>query len=124
MVTSPQELEDSLTLPVLGKSLGMMGFTNYIFPTTPEGLTLPEYDQPMLNLAKKKNRSYMYLIHAKFIRDATIQQIDAAVKRICDMALKTKVRIMISVGAIGPGTDLQKIDALLDSVHKYGRYSK
>jgi uroporphyrinogen-III decarboxylase len=124
MVTSPQELEDSLTLPVLGKSLGMMGFTNYIFPTTPEGLTLPEYDQPMLDLAKKKNRSYMYLIHAKFIRDATIQQIDAAVKRICDMALKTKVRIMISVGAIGPGTDLQKIDALLDSVHKYGRYSK
>jgi hypothetical protein len=124
MVTSPQELESSLTIPALGKSLAMMGFTNYIFPTTPEGLTLPEYDQPMLELTKKKNRSYSYIIHAKFIRDASVQQLDDVVKRICDMAVKMKVKLMISVGAIGPGTDLQKIDALLDSVHRYGRYSQ
>ena len=124
MVTSPQELEELLTHPVLGKSLAMMGFTNYIFPTTPEGLTLPEYDQPMLELTKKKNRSYNYMIHAKFIRDASVQQIEDVVKRICEMAIKMKVRLMISVGAIAPGTDLKKIDALLNSVNKYGRYSQ
>ena len=124
MVTSPKKLEELLTHPILGKSLGMMGFTNYIFPTTPEGLTLPDFDQPMFDLAKKKKRSYMYMIHAKFIRDATAQQIDEVVKRICGTAVQMRVRMMISVGAIAPGTDLQKIDALLNSVHKYGRYSQ
>ena len=38
------------------------------------------------------------------------------------MATGMKVRIMISVGAIAPGTDLEKIDLLLDCVNKYGRY--
>jgi hypothetical protein len=100
----------------------MMGFTNYIFPTTPEGLTLPEYDQPMLELTKKNKRAYNYMVHAKFIRDATGQQIEEVVKRICLMATQMRVRLMITVGAIAPGTDLQKIDSLLGSVHKYGRY--
>ncbi|MFC1996933.1 uroporphyrinogen decarboxylase family protein [Chloroflexota bacterium] len=121
-VVSPQELEKWLSHPKLGKSLGMSGFTNYIFPTTPEGLSLPEYDQPMLELTKKNKRTYNYMVHAKFIRDATGQQLEDAVKRICEMATQMKVRMMISVGAIAPGTDLEKIDLLLDSVHKYGRY--
>jgi hypothetical protein len=124
MVTSPQELENSLSDPALGKPLAMSGFTNYIFPTTPEGLTLPEYDQPMLELTKKHKRTYNYMIHAKFIRDATVQQLDDVVKRICDMAIQMRARLTISVGAIAPGTDLQKIDALLDSVRKHGRYSR
>ncbi len=124
MVTSPQQLEASLSHPVLGKSLAMSGFTNYIFPTTPEGLTLPEFDQPMLEMSKKHNRAYSYMIHAKFIRDATVQRIEEVVKRICEMAIKMKTRLTVSVGAIAPGTDLQKIDALLNSVHKYGRYSQ
>ncbi len=124
MVTSPQELEHWLSHPTLGKSLAMSGFTNYIFPTTPEGLTLPEYDQPMLRLAKKYNRTYNYILHAKFIRDASEQQIDETVKRICSMAIPMKARMMISVGAIAPGTDLRNIDVLLNSVHKHGRYSQ
>ncbi|MBN1316012.1 MAG: hypothetical protein JXA42_11105 [Anaerolineales bacterium] len=123
VVTSPQKLESLLSHPVLGKSLGMTGLTNYIFPNTPEGLTLPEYDLPMLELAKKRNRTYMYMIHAKFIRDATEQEIDEVVKRICGMAIPMRARLMISVGAIAPGTDLKKIDTLLDSVNKYGRYT-
>ena len=121
---SPQELRAVADPPVLGKPLLAMGFTNYIFPTTPEGVPLPEYDEPMLAMTKKYNRSYMYMVHAKFIRDATGQQLEEVVKRICSMATKTKTRIMVSVGAIAPGTDLKKIDALLDCVHTYGRYSK
>jgi uroporphyrinogen-III decarboxylase len=124
MVASPEELEKWLPHPALGKSLAMSGFTNYIFPTTPEGLSLPEYDQIMLEMTKKHKRTYNYMMHAKFIRDATGQQLEDAMKRICEMATQMKVRMMISVGAIAPGTDLKKIDILLDSVHKYGRYSQ
>jgi hypothetical protein len=123
MVTSPEELEEWLSHPGLGKSLAMSGFTNYIFPTTPEGVTLPEYDQPMLELTKTHNRSYNYMVHAKFIRDATGEQLEAVVKRVCGMATKTRTRMGISVGAIAPGTDLKKVDLLLDSIHKYGRYA-
>jgi uroporphyrinogen-III decarboxylase len=124
MVSSPQELEKWLSHPVLGKSISMAGHTNYIFPTTPEGLTLPEYDQPMLELCRKNKRAYSYIIHAKFIRDATEQQIEDVVKRICGMAIEMKTRLTISVGAIAPGTDLHKIDVLLNSVNNYGRYPK
>jgi uroporphyrinogen-III decarboxylase len=124
MVTSPEKLEELLSHPILGKALGTTGFTNYIFPTLPDGVTLPEYDRPMLELAKQKNRSYMYMVHAKFIRDAIEGQIDAVVKRICEMAVQMRVRLMVSVGAIAPGTDLKKIDVLLNSVHTHGRYSR
>jgi uroporphyrinogen-III decarboxylase len=123
-VPSPRELEQLLAHPILGKSLLTTGFTNYIFPTTPEGLTLPEYDEPMLALARQHKRSYSYIVHAKFMRDATVPQIEEVVKRICLMATQTRTRMMISLGAIAPGTDLQKIDAFLDCVHTYGRYSK
>lgn len=123
-VASPEKLEGLLDHPVLGKSLGMMGYTNYIFPTTPEGVTLPEYDKIMLEMVKKKKRAYFYMIHAKFIRDATGQQIEDLVKRICLMAKQMKARMMVTLGAIAPGTDLEKIDLLLDCVDKYGRYAK
>ena len=121
-VPSPQELEELLPHPDLGKSLLMSGFTNYIFPTTPEGVTLPEFDEPMMAMTKKYKRTYNYMVHAKFIRDATEQELEEVVKRICLMATQSKTRLMISVGAIGPGTDLGKIDALLNCVHTHGRY--
>jgi uroporphyrinogen-III decarboxylase len=124
MVSSPQKLEGLLDHPILGKALGMAGFTNYIFPTLPNGVTLPDHDEPMFKLAQKVNRSYMYMVHAKFTRDASGEQIEEVVKRICGMATSMRVRAMISVGAIAPGTDLKKIDVLLDAVHKYGRYSR
>jgi uroporphyrinogen-III decarboxylase len=122
--TSPRELEQLLTHPILGKSLSVSGFSNYIFPTTPEGVTLPEYDEPMLALTKKNKRTYNYMVHAKFIRDATGQELEELVKRICLMATKSQTRMSIGVGAIAPGTDLKKIDVLLNCVHTYGRYSK
>ncbi len=124
MVSSPEKLKNSLAHPELNKVLGMMGFTNYIFPTKPNGVTLPEYDEPMMIMAKEKNRTVNYMVHAKFVRDASGQQIEEVVKNICQMATKMKVRMMISIGAIAPGTDLEKIDLFLDCVNKYGRYSK
>ncbi len=124
MVTTPQELEKYLSHPTLGKALAMSGITNYIAPTTPDGVTLPEYDEPFMALAKKNNKAYNYMVHAKFIRDATGQQLEEVLKRVCQMAVQTQTRLMISVGAIAPGTDLEKIDALLEHVHKYGRYAQ
>ena len=120
--TSPQMLEGLLTHPILGRSLATFGFTNYNFPVTPEGITLPEYDQPMLELAKKNKKTYIYLIHGKFIRDATAQELEEIVKRICQMATSMKVRLLVSVAAVAPGTDLHNIDLILSSVDKYGRY--
>jgi hypothetical protein len=63
-VPSPQESEQNMTDPMLSKGFG--SFSNYIFPQTPEGVTLPEYDQPMLDLAKKYKQSYMYMVHGKY----------------------------------------------------------
>jgi uroporphyrinogen-III decarboxylase len=122
VVTSPQELEALLGHPTLGRLLGMYGYTNYIFPVTPEGITLPQYDEPMLALAKKKGKTYNYLLHGKFIRDATGQELEAAVRRICQMATEMRARLMLSVATVAPGTDLEKIDLLLQTVHRYGRY--
>ena len=59
MVSSPQKLVELLEHPILGKAMGLTGYTNYIYPTTPEGVTLPEFDEPMLKLVKERNRSYM-----------------------------------------------------------------
>jgi uroporphyrinogen-III decarboxylase len=122
MITSPQKIVKLLAHPTLGKWLSMSGYTNYIFPTTPDGVTLPEYDQPMLDLARKNNKTYMYVVHGKFIRDATPQELEDVVKRICQMATGMKVRLNIMVLTVAPGTDLKKIDLLLSSIEKYGRY--
>jgi Uroporphyrinogen decarboxylase (URO-D) len=122
MVTSPQKFVNLFNHPVLSKSLAMSGSTNYIFPTTPEGLTLPEYDRPMLEMANRDKRCYMYVLNAKFIRDATPQELEDTLKRICQMATGMKASMIVLVPAVAPGTDLRKIDLTLDSINKYGRY--
>jgi len=120
MVNSPRKLEQLLSHPVLGK---VTTYTNYIFPTTPNGVTLFEYDEPMMELARNNKKTYTYMVHAKFVRDATEQQLEDVIKRICKLATQTNTRMMLVLGAIAPGTDLKKIDLLLESVKKYGRYS-
>jgi len=122
MVQSPQELEELSKHPILGKSLGLAGYTNYIFPQTKDGLTLPEYDQPMLELAKRNKKNYNYLIHGKYLRDATGEELENAVKRICQMATSMKTGLIVAVGSVPPGTDLNNIDVLLRSVEMYGKY--
>ncbi|MCG7853084.1 MAG: hypothetical protein MIO92_11240, partial [Methanosarcinaceae archaeon] len=119
-VPSPQESEQNLADPMLGKGFG--GFSNYIFPQTPEGLTLPEYDQPMLALARKYKQSYMYMVHGKYLRDASEAQLDATVQRICNMAVETRVNLMVSIASVPPGASLEKANFVFKLVEKYGRY--
>ena len=120
IVPSPQETEQNMQDPVLGKGFG--GFSNYIFPQTPEGLTLPEYDRPMLELAKKYKQSYMYMVHGKYLRDATESQLDATVQRICKMATEVRVNLMVSIASVPPGASVEKANYVFQLVEKYGRY--
>jgi uroporphyrinogen-III decarboxylase len=119
-VPSPQETEQNMQDPVLSKGFGV--FSNYIFPQTPEGITLPEYDQPMLELAKKYKQSYMYMVHGKYLRDATESQLDSTVQRICKMATETRVNLMVSIASVPPGSSVEKANYVFQLVEKYGRY--
>jgi len=119
-VPSPQETEQNLEDPVLGKGLG--GVSNYIFPQTPEGLTLPEYDRPMLELAKKYRQSYTYMIHGKYLRDASEAQLDATVQRICGLAKEVRANLMVSIASVPPGASVEKANYVFKLVEKYGRY--
>ncbi len=119
-VPSPQETVLNMQDPVLGKGFG--SFSNYIFPQTPEGITLPEYDQPMLDLAKKYKQSYMYMVHGKYLRDATESQLDVTVQRICRMAVETRVNLMVSIASVPPGASVEKANYVFQLVEKYGRY--
>lgn len=119
-VPSPQETEQNMHDPVLSKGFGV--FSNYIFPQTAEGVTLPEYDQPMLELAKKYKQSYMYMVHGKYLRDASEAQLDATVQRICKMATATRVNLMVSIASVPPGASVEKANYVFQLVEKYGRY--
>ena len=119
-VPSPQETEQNLEDPVLGKGLG--GVSNYIFPQTPEGLTLPEYDRRMLELAKKYRQSYTYMIHGKYLRDASEAQLDATVQRICGLAKEARANLMVSIASVPPGASVEKANYVFKLVEKYGRY--
>jgi hypothetical protein len=118
MVPSPKEAEQNLQIPLLKRS----GLTNYIFPQTPEGLTLPEYDQPMLDLARKSKQTYAYMVHGKYLRDASEAQLEATVQRICKMAVEARVNLMVSIASVPPGASLEKANYVFQLVEKYGRY--
>jgi hypothetical protein len=119
-VPSPEETEANLRDPVLGRGLG--GVSNYIFPQTPEGLTLSGYDRPMLELAKKYRQSYTYMIHGKYLRDATEAQLDATVQRICGLAREVRANLMVSIASVPPGASVQKANHVFQLVEEYGRY--
>jgi hypothetical protein len=120
MVPSPQESEQNLQDPMLGKSQG--AFSNYIFPQTPEGITLPEYDRPMLELAKKYKQMYSYFVHGKYLRDASEAQLDATVQRICRLATEARANLMVTIASVPPGASLEKTNYVFRLVEKYGRY--
>ncbi len=113
-VPSPEEAEQNLQDPVIGKGFG--GLSNYIFPQTPEGVTLPEYDRPMLEMAKMHKQSYMYMVHGKYLRDASEAQLDATVQRICKMATEVRANLMVSIASVPPGASVEK--ANYDSTEK------
>jgi hypothetical protein len=120
MVPSPRESEQNLQDPMLGKSQG--AFSNYIFPQTPEGITLPEYDRPMLELAKKHKQMYSYFIHGKYLRDASEAQLETTVQRICGLATEVRANLMVTIASVPPGASLEKANYVFELVEKYGRY--
>ena len=119
LVPSPQEAEQNLQDPMLAKA---PGFTNYIFPQTPEGITLLEYDRPMLDLAKKYRQSYAYMIHGKYLRDASEAQLDATVQRICGLATEVGANLLVTIASVPPGASVEKANYVFKLVEEYGRY--
>ena len=120
LVPSPQETLENLEDPVLAKGFGV--FTNYVFPVTPEGLSLPEYDRPMLELARKHKQSYTYLVHGKYLRDASEAQLETTVQRICGLAKEVRANLMVTIASVPPGASLEKANYVFQLVEKYGRY--
>ncbi len=119
--TSPMEMRKILETEPAGINHQIL-WSNYIFPTTPEGITLPEYDHPAFELAKEYKKNFAYIIHGKFLRDATKQEIEALVKRVCTLATEMRTSLLIAISAVPPGTDLENINYLFKMVQEYGRY--
>ncbi|MFW9970680.1 MAG: hypothetical protein ACFFDF_10805 [Candidatus Odinarchaeota archaeon] len=101
---------------------GIACFNNYMFPQNEIGLTSGTYDEEMIHLSKEIKTPYQYLIHGKFLRDGTKPEIEAQVKKICELAVENDVPLAVGVAAVPLGTDLTKIDLILNSVEKYGVY--
>ncbi len=76
----------------------------------------------MIRLSKELKTPYQYIIHGKFLRDGTKKEIEAHVKKICELAVENQVPMGLAVAAVPLGTDLTKIDLILNSVDKYGVY--
>ncbi|MBN1536282.1 MAG: hypothetical protein JW908_06085 [Anaerolineales bacterium] len=120
-ISSPIEMRRILETEPAGIN-HQLSWSNYIFPTTPEGVSLPEYDRPAYELAKEYKKNFMYVIHGKFLRDASEQEIDALVKRVCSLAVELRTSLSIMISAVPPGMDLEKINLTFNFVRKYGRY--
>jgi uroporphyrinogen-III decarboxylase len=121
LCSSPMEMRKILETEPPGIN-HQIGFSNYIFPTTPEGITLPEYDRPAFELAREYKKSFGYVVHGKFLRDATEDEIEMLVKRVCTLATEIRSSIIFSISAVPPGTDLAKVNLTFNFVRKYGRY--
>lgn len=119
-VPSPEETEANLRDPVLGKGMGVV--SNYIFPQTPEGIPLPEYDRPMLELARKYKQMYTYFVHGKYLRDASEAELEALVQRVCGLATEVRANMLVNIVSVPPGCSVGKANFVFKLVEKYGRY--
>ena len=119
MPPSPAVANEISSFPALS---GIACFNNYMFPQNEIGLTPDTYDEEMIQLSKELKTPYQYLIHGKFLRDGTKEEIEAHVKKVCELAVENQVPMGLGVAAVPLGTDLTKIDLILNSVEKYGVY--
>jgi hypothetical protein len=76
----------------------------------------------MLELAKKHKQSYTYLVHGKYLRDATEDHLDATVQRICGLAKEVRANLMVSIASVPPGASVEKANYVFQLVEEYGRY--
>jgi hypothetical protein len=119
MPTSPDVAREITNYPALS---GIACFNNYMFPQDELGLTPPEYDQEMIMLSKELKTPYQYLVHGKFLRDGTEEEIAAQVRRVCTTAVEMGYPMAVGIAAVPLGTDLSKVDVVLETVEQYGRY--
>lgn len=118
---SPMEMRRILETEPAGINHQIM-WSNYTFPTTPEGIVLPEYDRPSFELAKEHKKNFGYFVHGKFMKDATSGEIEALIRRVCALATDMRVSVSVTIASVPPGTDLDKVNFTFDLVKKYGRY--
>ena len=118
---SPQKMKTILDTETASVK-DQLFWSNYTFHTTPEGITLPEYDRPAFELAKKFKKPFFYFIHGKFIRDASEQEIDELLKRVLGLAVQIGTSLTLLLSSIPLGTDLEKVNYTLSLAEKYGRY--
>lgn len=119
MAPSPTVAKDISKYPALS---GIACFNNYMFPQNEIGITPPEYDEEMIILSKEIKTPYQYLIHGKFLRDGTNQEIENQVERVCKLAVEANAPMAIGLAAVPLGTELSKVDLVLNAVDKYGVY--
>ena len=117
-------MEERITPKVLNylNLSGIACFNNYMFPQNELGLTLPEFDEQMVALSKKIKAPYNYLIHGKFLLNGTKEEIIAEVQRVCSLAVNEETPMIIGISTVPLGTDLTKVDAILETVNKFGVY--
>lgn len=119
MPPNPQVAKEIADYPALS---GIACFNNYMFPQNEIGITPKEYDEEMINLSKEIKTPYNYLIHGKFLRDGTKKEIEDQVKRVCEYAVEMQAPMALGIAAVPLGTDLSKIDLILNAVNEYGVY--
>lgn len=118
---SPDKMKEILKTEPKGIE-NQIHWSNYIFHTTPNGITKPEYDRPAFELAKKYKKNFMYIIPGKYLRDATEEEIDESLKRVLGLAIEIGVSVTLAIASTPPGTGLEKVNFTLSLADKYGRY--
>ena len=119
MAPSPEVAKKIIEYPALS---GIACFNNYMFPQNELGLTPPEMDEKMVLMSKELKTPYQYLIHGTFLRDGTEKELKAQIKRVCEYAVNKQAPFSVGLAAVPLGTDLKKIDLILNAVEEYGRY--
>ena len=119
--SSPQKMKQILENEPPGVA-HQIGWSNYIFATTPEGNTLPEYDRPAFELAKKYKKNFLYIVHGKFLKDASEQELEENLKRVLGLATDIGVSLALGITSVPTGTDFNKVNFVFNMAEKYGRY--
>jgi uroporphyrinogen-III decarboxylase len=119
MAPSPEEAKKISEYPALS---GIACYNNYMFPQNELGITPPEMDEAMILMSKDLKTPYQYLIHGKFLRDGTEKELEAQTRRVCEFAVSNKTPFSVGLAAVPLGTDLKKIDLILNTVEEYGVY--
>ena len=119
MPPSPSVSEQITDYPALS---GIASFNNYMFPQNEVGLTPAEYDAQMVELSKKTKIAYQFIIHGKFLRDCTEKELEKELVRVCNLVMKDNIPLSFGLVSVPLGTDLSKVDKVIEVIKEYGVY--